>query len=330
MPELPDLQVYVDALQERIEGATLESVRLKSLFVLRSVDPPIAVCEGRRVLGIERIGKRLILALQGELFLVVHLMIAGRLQWKSERTEPQGRIGLLAMQFSTGTLLLNEAGKKKRASLHVVEGRDSLRDHDRGGLEIFEASLEEFIDAMTTEVHTLKRALTDPRILAGIGNAYSDEILWHASMSPFRRTDKLKAKEWRRLYASCTTVLADWVDRLRSQARSAKGASKWPRKVTAFHEGMAVHGKHRQPCPRCGDEVQRVVWAENESNYCARCQTGGKLLADRVLSRLLRTDWPRSLEELEALRAKHRGIMESGATDDEDDEGDDDADRDGA
>lgn len=305
MPELPDIRLYTEAIEARVRGEVLESVQLKSLFLLRSVAPPIDACVGRRLRAVERLGKRLVFSFEGELFLVLHLMIAGRLQWKDGvAAEAKGRTDLAVFRFTGGSLLLTEAGKRKRASLYVVEGRDALSEHDRGGIDVLGSSLEDFIEAMTREVHTLKRALTDPRILSGIGNAYSDEILWHAQMSPFRRSDRMTRDEWSCLHESCRSVLEDWVERLRD-----KHAGRWPRKVTAFQPEMAVHGRHREACPRCGDEVQRVVWAENESNYCARCQTKGKLLADRALSRLLRDDWPKSLEELETLRDRHKDLM---------------------
>lgn len=306
MPELPDIQVYREALEERVLGQVLEAVQIRSLFVLRSVEPPLRSCEGRAVVAIERLGKRIVFVLEGDFFLVLHLMVAGRLQWKSDpAARPQGRIGLAAFQFAAGSLLLNEAGKRKRASLHVVGSRADLSAHDRGGIDVLASTLEGFQDAMRREVHTLKRSLTDPRILSGIGNAYSDEILWHARLSPFRRTDKLTAEEWQRLHSSCKSVLEEWLERMRER----RGAA-WPKRVTAFQPEMAVHGKHREACPRCGQEVQRIVWAENESNYCAECQTGGKLLADRALSRLLREDWPKSLEELESLRERHRDVID--------------------
>jgi len=298
VPELPDVVVYVEALEARIRSATLERVRLLSPFVLRSVDPPPAVVAGRRVHGLRRLGKRIVIELEGELFLVLHLMIAGRLHWKPAGAKPPGKIGLAALDFSTGTLTLTEAGTKKRAALHVVRGETALGEHDPGGLEVLDGDLAAFAQALARENHTLKRALTDPTIFSGIGNAYSDEILHRARLSPVAQTRRLGAAETARLFEATRATLLDWCERLRREAGGA-----FPEGVTAFREGMAVHGRYGEPCPDCAAPVQRIVHAENETNYCARCQTGGRLLADRSLSRLLHDDWPRTLEELEARRA---------------------------
>lgn len=297
MPELPDVVVYVEALERRVVGRTLERVRIKSAFLLRSVDPPPAEFEGRRAISVRRLGKRIVLAFEGDLFAVVHLMVAGRLGWATAGAKLPGKIGLAAFDFEGGTLLFTEAGSRKRASLHLVRGKAALTGHDPGGLELLEADLKEFRGVLARENHTLKRALTDPRLFSGIGNAYSDEILHRARLSPFRRTDRLGADETARLFSACRAVLAEWTARLRAEAGDG-----FPEKVTAFREAMAVHGKYGRPCPVCASSIQRVVYAENEANYCARCQTDGKLLADRALSRLLRGDWPRTLEELEARR----------------------------
>jgi formamidopyrimidine-DNA glycosylase len=294
MPELPDVVVYLEALRARIAGRVLEGVRLGSPFVLRSVDPPLAACAGRRVVGLRRLGKRIVIALDDELFLVIHLMVAGRLRWKKAGAKIPGKLGLTAFDFDSGTLLLTEAGSRKRASLHVAAGEQALVAHDRGGLEVLDAELPAFADAVRRETHTLKRTLTDPRLLSGIGNAYSDEILHRARLSPFKLTDALTDDEIARLFDATRDVLNEWTRRLSDETGEA-----FPEKVTAFREQMAVHGRHRQPCPVCGSPVQRIVYSSNETNYCATCQTGGKLLADRALSRLLRKDWPRTLEELE-------------------------------
>ncbi len=297
MPELPDVTVYIEALDARIRGARLEGVRLASPFVLRSVDPPLADADGRNVIGVSRLGKRIVIALDGDLFLVMHLMIAGRLHWKSAGARPPGKIGLAAFDFSTGTLTMTEAGTKRRASIHLLRGEDAVRELDRGGLEVFDADLPSFRAALARESHTLKRALTDPGILSGIGNAYSDEILHRARLSPVKLTSQLSDEETARLFDACRATLADWIDRLRSSAGAA-----FPEGVTAFRPDMAVHGRYGKPCPVCSSPVQRIVRADNETNYCARCQTGGRLLADRALSRLLKRDWPRTLEELEDRR----------------------------
>ena len=294
MPELPDVVVYLDALAPRIVGTTLERVRLASPFLLRSVDPPLTYAFGTRVQGLRRIGKRLVLALSGELFLIVHLMIAGRLRWKDRGAKVPGKLGLAAFDFTRGTLLLTEASTRKRASLHLVRGEAALSAFDPGGLEVLDASLDDFRAVLARERHTIKRSLTDPRIFSGIGNAYSDEILHRARLSPVVMSDRLSDDEIARLYDATRTTLHEWTERLRQETGTG-----FPERVTAFRPGMAVHGRYRQPCPTCGAAVQRIVHAENESNYCATCQTGGKLLADRSLSRVLKADWPRTLEELE-------------------------------
>jgi len=294
MPELPDIVVYVEALERRILGQPLERVRLASPFVLRSVDPPVREAEGRRVVAVRRLGKRIGLALEGELFVVIHLMIAGRLRWRPPGAKTPGRIGLAAFDFPGGTLLLTEAGSKRRASLHLIRGEAALAGLDRGGLEPLETSLAGFRDRLVSESHTLKRALTDPRLFSGIGNAYSDEILHRARLSPVALTRRLDDDGIERLYDAARAVLVEWTDRLRREAGDG-----FPENVTAFHDGMAVHGRFREPCPICGTPVQRIRYADNETNYCPACQTGGRLLADRGLSRLLKEDWPRSLEEME-------------------------------
>jgi formamidopyrimidine-DNA glycosylase len=294
MPELPDIVAYLAALAPRVVGRRLEAIRLGSPFLLRSIAPPISEAQGRRVVGLERIGKRIVLVLEGELFLVLHLMIAGRLHWKKRGARVGGRGPLAALDFDDGTLVLTEASKKKRASLHLVRGRPALEAFDRGGLEVLDADLARFREALTRESHTLKRALTDPRLFSGIGNAYSDEILHRARLSPAKLTRRLSDAESARLHAAVVGVLGEWAARL-----TAEAAKAFPEKVTAFREGMAVHGRYGQPCPVCGTPVQRIVYAENESNYCPTCQTEGRLLADRALSQLLRGDWPKTLEELD-------------------------------
>jgi formamidopyrimidine-DNA glycosylase len=294
MPELPDIVVYIEHLEAGLIGQMLERVRLTNPFVLRSVTPPIASAEGKKVVGVRRMGKRIVIALEGELFLVLHLMIAGRLRWLATGAKVPGRITLAAFEFPSGTLVFTEAGTKRRASIHLVEGEAALAAMNPGGLEVFESSLEEFAARLKRENHTLKRALTDPRLFSGIGNAYSDEILHRAKLSPFAQTQSLSEENVRRLYAATRATLAEWTERLRREA-----GADFPEKVTAFREGMAVHGRFRKPCPVCGSPVQRIVYAENETNYCARCQTGGKVLADRALSRLLKASWPRSIDELE-------------------------------
>ena len=302
MPELPDVTVYVEALRERIVGARLERLRLATPFVLRSVDPPLAEVVGRAVTGVRRLGKRIVIALEEERFVVIHLMIAGRLSWKPAGAKVPGKVGVAAFDFSTGTLLMTEAGTKKRAAIHLVRGEGALREHDPGGLEVFDIDLTAFREALTAESHTLKRALTDPHVFSGIGNAYGDEILHRARLSPVKLTRQLGDADIARLFEATRATLADWVERLR---RDAAGA--FPAGVTAFREGMAVHGRYGQPCPDCGSPVQRIVHAENETNYCPTCQTGGRLLADRALSRLLKADWPRTLEEMEQHVARRRG-----------------------
>ena len=301
MPELPDIVVYVEAIAARTVGSPLTRVRLASPFLLRTVEPPLAAAEGRRVRGVSRLGKRIVLELDGEMFLVVHLMIAGRLHWGPPAAKVPGRVGLAAFDFAAGTLLLTEASRKKRASLHVVGGARALAELDRGGLEVLAADDAAFRAALARESHTLKRALTDPRLFSGIGNAYSDEILHRAQLSPAKLSSKLTGDEAERLRRAAVAVLGEWTNRLREEAGDG-----FPEKVTAFREGMAVHGRYGKPCPVCGTAVQRVVYAENEANYCPRCQTGGRLLADRALSRLLKADWPRTLEELEERRAAFR------------------------
>jgi formamidopyrimidine-DNA glycosylase len=294
VPELPDVTVYLDALAPRIVGTTLERVRLASPFVVRSVDPPITHACGTKVGGLRRIGKRIVLELSGDLFLVIHLMIAGRFRWKDRGTKIPGKLGLAAFDFTRGTLVLTEASTRKRASIHLVRGTEALAAFDPGGLEVLDASLDEFRARFARERHTIKRSLTDPRLFAGIGNAYSDEILHRARLSPVAMSDRLSDEEVARLYDAIRATLVEWTERLRRET-----GEKFPEHVTAFRKGMAVHGRYREPCPVCGKPVQRIVHAENESNYCATCQTGGKLLADRSLSRVLRSDWPRTLEELE-------------------------------
>ena len=297
MPELPDITVYIEALDARIRGATLERVRLASPFVLRSFDPSISDAHGRVVTGLRRVGKRIVIALEGDLFLVIHLMIAGRLHWKPAGAKVPGKVGLAAFDFSTGTLTLTEAGTKKRAAIHLITGEQALAGLDPGGLEPLACTAEELSAAITRENHTLKRALTDPHILSGIGNAYSDEILHTARLSPVRQTRALSDGEHARLFEAIRDTLYDWIVRLRESA-----GGDFPEGVTAFRPEMAVHGRYGRPCPECGAPVQRIRHADNETNYCAKCQTGGKLLADRALSRLLRADWPRTLEEMEERR----------------------------
>jgi formamidopyrimidine-DNA glycosylase len=293
MPELPDITVYIDALSSHVVGQTLDRLRIAKPFLLRSFDPPISVSHGKRVRGLRRMGKRIVLELEDDLFLVIHLMIAGRLKWLSGGAKVPGKIGLAAFDFSNGTLVLTEAGSKRRASLWLVRGESALEQFERGGLEVLDATLEEFSERLKRENHTLKRSLTDPRLFSGVGNAYSDEILHRAKLSPVKHTRRLTEEETRRLFDSTKEIMVEWTERLR---REAKG--DFPAKVTAFREEMAVHGKFGQPCPVCGTPVQRIRYADNETNYCPRCQTDGKLLADRALSRLLKQDWPRSIDEL--------------------------------
>ncbi|HLG05645.1 MAG TPA: DNA-formamidopyrimidine glycosylase family protein [Gemmatimonadales bacterium] len=295
MPELPDITLYLDALESRILGRPLRRISLKSLFLLRTVEPPLDTVMGQAVEGLRRVGKRIALEFEGELFLVIHLMIAGRLRWIEPGGKSPRRITLAEFEFPEGTLLLTEAGTKRRASIHLVQGESALAALDRGGLDVLEAGLPEFAARLRAENHTLKRALTDPRLLSGIGNAYSDEILHAARLSPLTLTRRLADHEVSRLYEASRATLLGWIARLRAET-----GGEFPEKVTAFREGMAVHGRYGKPCPVCGGPVQRIRYAENETNYCARCQTGGRLLADRALSRLLKGDWPRSLDELEA------------------------------
>lgn len=294
MPELPDVVIYIERLQARVGRQVLDKVRLASPFVLRSVDPPIREAEGKKVIGFRRLGKRIVMGLEADLFLVFHLMIAGRFHWKERSAKLPGKLALAAFDFSVGTLVLTEASSKKRASLHLVRGEQSLQQFNRGGLEVLEVDFEAFRATLQKENHTLKRALTDPTLFSGIGNSYSDELLHRARLSPVKLTSQLNDDEVRRLYGATQETLTVWTDRLRREVGEG-----FPEKVTAFRDGMAVHGRYRQPCPVCGSPVQRIVYSENETNYCPRCQTGGRLLADRSLSRLLKSDWPRTLEELE-------------------------------
>ncbi len=299
MPELPDINAYISALEPRIVAQPLNRVRIASAFLLRTVQPPVASVEGRPVRELRRIGKRIAIGVEGDLWLVLHLMIAGRLHWRPPEAKLAGRNALAAFDFPNGSLVLTEAGSKRRASLHVVSGEEGLRSMDPGGIDVFASDLDSFRAALMAENRTLKRALTDPRLLSGIGNAYSDEILHAAQLSPIARTHKLDPDEWKRLFAATRETLKLWIDRLQNEAKTS-----FPEKVTAFREGMAVHGRYGQPCPRCGDKVLRIRYADNETNYCARCQTGGKVLADRSLSRLLGSEWPRTLDELEALKRR--------------------------
>ena len=294
MPELPDILAYIEALTPRVIDQPIEQARVISPFVLRTVDPQFSDVQGRRVRELDRIGKRIVFALEDDLYVVIHLMIAGRLRWRPRGGKLFGRITLAALDFPTGTLALTEAGTKRRASIHLLRGRSSLEQFHRGGLNVLEISEEAFAERLRSESHTLKRALTDPRLFDGIGNAYSDEILHRARLSPLQLTRRLDDEGIRRLYTSAQSTLREWIDRLRAEARET-----FPEKVTAFREGMAVHGRFKEPCPVCGSPVQRIRYADNETNYCARCQTDGRLLADRAMSRLLKEDWPRTLEELE-------------------------------
>jgi len=299
MPELPDMNAYIRALESRIIGKPIEQIRLASPFLLRTAQPPIKDVEGRMVRELCRIGKRIAIGVEGDLWLVLHLMIAGRLHWRPRGAKLAGRQTLAAFDFPNGSLVLTEAGTKHRASLYVLRGEEALQAMDPGGIDVFTSNLDSFRHAMTAENRTLKRALTDPRILSGIGNAYSDEILYAAQLSPIAQTRKLKPEEWERLFTATRDTLTHWIDQLRSEAENA-----FPERVTAFRKGMAVHGRYRQPCPRCGEKIQRIRYADNETNYCAQCQTGGRVLADRSLSRLLGSDWPRTLDELEALKRR--------------------------
>jgi len=294
MPELPDIVLYLEHLAPRVVNQTLERVVVRSPFLVRTFDPPISEAAGKRVLALRRMGKRIVFELEGGLFLVVHLMIAGRLRWKPPGTKPPGKVGLAAFEFASGVLILTEAGTKRRASVYLVKGEESLRQFDRGGLEVLDADSASFATRLRSESHTLKRALTDPRLFSGIGNAYSDEILHQARLSPLSRTGKLTDEEVNRLYHATRATLEHWIAKLREEE-----GEKFPEKVTAFREGMAVHGRYKLPCPVCGTPVQRIRYADNETNYCARCQTGGRLLADRAMSRLLKEDWPRSIDEVE-------------------------------
>ncbi|MFN8642349.1 MAG: DNA-formamidopyrimidine glycosylase family protein [Candidatus Binatia bacterium] len=303
MPELPDVTLYIETLTPRIVGQPLEGIRLASPFVLRSVDPPPAALAGRRVLQLRRLGKRVVLVLEDDCFVVVHLMIAGRFRWEKRGARPPARLGLAAFDFPTGTLLLTEASKKNRAATHLVRGAAALAAHDPGGLEVLDATPDAFAAALRAENHTLKRALTDPHLFSGIGNAYSDEILHAARLSPVQLTNRLSDAEVARLHAAAQATLRRWIDALRRELGDrVPGAGE----VTAFRPGFAVHGRYGKPCPDCGGPVQRIRYADNETNYCPACQTGGRLLADRSLSRLLKSDWPRSLEELEALTERRR------------------------
>lgn len=298
MPELPDITAYIEALEKRVVGQTLQRIRIANPFLLRTADPPISAAEGRSVREIRRIGKRIAFGLGDELWLVLHLMIAGRLHWKPPGAKLTGKFDLAAFDFPDGTLVLTEAGGKRRASLSLLRGEDALAALDPGGIDVMSSGLDAFRAALTRENHTLKRALTDPRILSGIGNAYSDEILHAARLSPVLLTQKLNGDEWERLYDATRETLQLWTDRLREEA-----GGEFPKRVTAFHDNMAVHGRFGKPCPVCGEKVQRIRYADNETNYCAKCQTGGKVLADRALSRLLGADFPRTLDDLEALHA---------------------------
>ena len=299
MPELPDIAAYLQALESRILGQQLKQVRVASAFLLRTAQPPLQSVEGRTVVALRRIGKRIAMGVDGDLWLVLHLMIAGRLHWRPAGAKLAGRQNLAAFDFEHGSLVLTEAGTQRRASLHVFAGEEALRSIDPGGIDVLSSDLASFRDALTAENRTLKRALTDPRILSGIGNAYSDEILHAAQLSPVTLTSKLSTGEWQRLFAATQSTLTLWIDRLRNEAQVA-----FPEKVTAFRKDFAVHGRYGQPCPRCGEPIQRIRYADNETDYCVKCQTGGKLLADRSLSRLMKADWPRTLDELETMKRK--------------------------
>jgi formamidopyrimidine-DNA glycosylase len=299
MPELPDVAAYITALEPRVVGQPLTQVRLASAFLLRTAQPPLTDVEGRRVRELGRLGKRIVLGLEGDLWLALHLMIAGRLHWRAPQAKLAGRQSLAAFDFPGGSLVLTEAGTKRRASLHLLRGEESLQPFDAGGIDVFASDLELFRGKLSAENHTVKRALTDPRLLSGIGNAYSDEILHAAQLSPIALTQKLETIEWEMLFAATRQTLNFWVDRLGAEAKA-----DFPEKVTAFRKGMAVHGRYGEPCPRCGDKILRIRYADKETNYCARCQTGGKVLADRSLSRLLGKDWPRTMDELEALKRR--------------------------
>ncbi|HXR79040.1 MAG TPA: DNA-formamidopyrimidine glycosylase family protein [Bryobacteraceae bacterium] len=299
MPELPDIAAYISALEPRIVGQPLQRVRLQSAFLLRTAQPPVTNAEGRVVRELRNIGKRIAIGVENDLWLALHLMIAGRLHWRPPEAKLAGRNNLAAFDFPNGSLVLTEAGTKRRASLHILSGEEGLHSVDPGGIDVFTSDLDSFRATLTLENRTLKRALTDPRLVSGIGNTYSDEILHAAQLSPITLTHKLQPDEWERLFTAARDTLQFWVDRLRAEAEAA-----FPEKVTAFRKDMAVHGRYGEPCPRCGEKIQRIRYADNETNYCARCQTGGNVLADRSLSRLLRSDWPRTLEELEALKRR--------------------------
>lgn len=301
MPELPDVVVYIEALERRILGHVLERVQIAGPFLLRTADPPIEATHQQMVTALRRVGKRIAIGFENRLWLVFHLMIAGRLHWSDRRRTPDGRRTLAALDFDSGTLTLTEAGAKKRASLHLLKGEAELAKLDPGGIDVLSSGLDQFSAALTASNHTLKRALTDPRIFSGIGNAYSDEVLYHAQLSPVALTQRMKSEEISRLYQATRDTLSEWTQNLRAET-----GDKFPEKVTAFREQMAVHGRYGQPCPQCGTKIQRIRYASNETNYCPRCQTGGKLLADRALSRLLRQDWPKSLEELEERKSGQR------------------------
>lgn len=301
MPELPDILAYINALEKRILGQTLERVRVASPFLLRTVEPPLSAAEGKPIRELRRIGKRIAMGFDDEIWLVLHLMIAGRLHWRAPGAKLGGRQNLAAFDFEDGSLVLTEAGSTRRASLQVLQGQEALDEIDPGGIEVFESDMEQFRLALTNENRTLKRALTDPRIISGIGNAYSDEILHAARLSPITQTGKLNEEEWERLFNATKGTLTQWIDRFKTEAEKS-----FPEKVTAFRPEMAVHGRYGQPCPVCGEKVQRIRYADNETNYCAQCQTGGKLLADRSLSRVMKSDWPKTLAELEALKKSHR------------------------
>ena len=301
MPELPDVTIYLEALEARVRGKPLERLRLGNPFLVRTIAPAPDELAGRQIIGLRRLGKRLVFSFEGDLFLVLHLMIAGRLRWRERGASIPGKVGLAAFDFPNGTAILTEAGSKRQASIHIVRGEEALTALDPNGLEVMDADRAAFAARLTQENHTLKRALTDPRIFSGIGNAYSDEILHAAKLSPMKTTASLTADEVARLHEATRDVLSHWIAKLRSEA-----AGEFPEKVTAFHAGMAVHGRYGQPCPVCGAPVQRIVYARNEANYCSRCQTGGRLLSDRALSRLLKDDWPKTLDELEAKKADRR------------------------
>jgi formamidopyrimidine-DNA glycosylase len=298
MPELPDIVAYIEALQSRVIGQAIQNILVSSPFLVRSFDPPLSEAAGKKILSLRRLGKRIVFELEDDLFLVFHLMIAGRLYWRDKGSKAKGR-GLITFIFPSGTLVMTEAGTKRRASIYLVRGQSDLAAHDPGGLDVFQADLASFRDALTRENHTLKRSLTDPHLFSGIGNAYSDEILHAAGLSPLKLTKSLDDSEILRLYDATKDTLTLWLEKLRSDAQKS-----FPEKVTAFREDMAVHGRYGKPCPKCGTPVQRIVYAENEANYCPTCQTGGRLLADRALSRLLKEDWPRTLEELEERRSR--------------------------